>query len=122
MVETEKEMKSRRATQLEEAEAQNVERIVKVLWNGEEHFSTGGKQLTMPERGDIAFHQVLHQVMDGANVIALNLTIGSTTLTDIRRVDKKLEERVGRLVRRAGKGSATPDLISVHIRLDSVIG
>ena len=115
-------MKSRKARQLEEAEAQEVKRIVKVLWDGEEHFYTGGRQLTMPERGDIAFHQVLNQVMDGANVIALNLTIGSVTLTDIRRVDRQLEERVGRLVRKAGKESATPDRIVVSIRLESVVG
>lgn len=76
----------------------------------------------MPERGGIAFHRVLHQVMDGVNVIGMNLTIGGTTITDIRRVDKKLQERIARVVARAGKGTPTPDRFIVPIRLEAIIG
>lgn len=90
--------------------------------DSEEHFSPAKKQLLLPERGGIAFNRLLHQAMDGVNVIALDLTIGKTRIADIRRVDKKLEERVERLIRAAGKLHPTPQGFGVPIRLEAIIG
>lgn len=115
-------MKSRQVHQLEEAPPQEVKRIVRVLLDSEELFSTTHKQLVLPERGGIAFNRLLHQAMDGVNVIALDLTIGNIRIADIRRVDKKMEERVEHLISAAGKSPPTPEGIRVPIRLDAVIG
>ncbi len=115
-------MKSRRTRQMEEAPPQEVQRIVRVLMDSDEHFSTAKKQLLLPERGGIAFNRLLHQAMDGVNVIALDLTIGGILIADIRRVDKKLEARVERLIRAAGKLHPTGEGVSVPIRLEAVIG
>ena len=107
---------------MEEGAEQEVTRIVRTFLDGEEMFAIEGKQLVLPNRGSITLHRILHQAMDGINVVALDLTIGTTLLQDIRRVDKKLEDRITRLVRSAGSKKAVHEEFIVRVRLDAIIG
>lgn len=107
---------------MEEGEAQEVKRIERTVLDSIEHFATLRKQLVLPMRGNIPFVRLLHQSMDLANVVALDLRIADKELLDIRRVDKKLEDRIERMLRAAGKISATAEGFQVTVRLKEIVG
>lgn len=113
-------MKNRRQ-RMEEDPSQVVTRVERLLLDGPEHLAFARGAPVFPERGGIAFMHMLHQVMDGENVVALNLTISGERLPEIRRLDNKLEMKISRLVGKA-VGPRKAQGKSVMLRLYAIIG
>ena len=90
-------MKSRKQRREEKPE-QQVTPVKRLLLKGPESFALVKGELVLPHRGGVPFMKVLDQAFDGDNVIALELTIGDTSFPEIRRLDKKLSDKVLRIV------------------------
>ena len=113
-------MKNRRQRE-EDASDQVVRRVEKVLLDGPEHFAWVRGALCFPQRGGVTFMQVLAQAFEGVNVFALDLSIAGEQLPEIKRLDKKLEQKIDRMVRKAC-GSAKGDDEPIQVRLCAIIG
>lgn len=107
---------------LTDEHAQDVQRVAKVLIEGDESFAILRHRPVLPQRGNIPFMRVMDQAMDGVNVVALELTIGKNHMADIRRLDKKLEERVHRWIRAFGNRTDHGTEFIVPVRLVAIIG
>ena len=114
-------MKNRRQ-RLEEHPQQDITRVERVLVDGPERFAMVREELVLPLRGDLPFRKVMDQAFDVENVIALELTVAGEVLPDIRKLDKKLDQKIQRLVSKAGGGRLTTNGWLVHMRLCAIIG
>ena len=112
-------MKSRKQRREEQPE-QQVTRVTRVLLNGPEFFALVNGIAVLPDRGALPFMKVLDQAFDEANVIALELTIGETAFPEIRRLDKKLSDKILRVVSKTMDGRVEKRAIAV--RLLAIIG
>lgn len=113
-------MKNRRQ-RMEDHPEQEVVRVERSLLDGPENFAVMKGQLVLPQRGGLPFMKVLDQAFDGINVIALELSIAGMQLPEIRRLDKKLEDKIDRMVRNAWKKSSDATR-PVQVRLLAIIG
>ncbi len=113
-------MKSRRQ-RMEDHPEQEVVRVERTLLEGPEIFTIVKGQLVLPQRGGLPFIKVLDQAFDGVNVIALELSIAGEQLPEIRRLDRKLEERIHRMVRKAWRNMPEGNG-PVQVHLLAIIG
>ena len=111
----------RRKERREEKPEQRVTPLTRLLLNGPEIFALVKGVPVLTHRGGVPFMKVLDQAFDGENVIALELTIGATAFPLIRRLDKKLSDKVLRIV---AKDLANPDerRNTIEVRLSAIIG
>ena len=111
-------MKNRRQ-RMEDHPGQEVVRVERTLLEGPETFTIVKGQLVLAQRGGLPFIKVLDQAFDGVNVIALELSIAGERLPEIRRLDRKLEERIHRMIHKAwrsmpmGKGPVQVSLLAI---------
>ncbi|MGV9013605.1 MAG: hypothetical protein ACOH13_13505 [Flavobacteriales bacterium] len=112
---------SHRRNRRTDESTQPVQRQQRIIMEGEEAFARVRNEWLLPGRGDIPFVRLLDQALDGVNVVALDITIGKTHLPEVRRLDKQLGERIGRMVRSAAV--ELPDgTLHVPLRIALVIG
>lgn len=99
-----------------------VRRQRRVIVDGEEQFVLKQKAWILPQRGDIPFLRLLDDAMDGVNVVAVDISIGTAHFHEVRRLDRSLGERLERCVRRIATGQPDAAVHLIPLRIVLVVG